>query len=44
MYRRVSRSTLVEVWGDLDITFTLAERRINESSETSVNSDFKPGV
>lgn len=44
MYRRVTLAKLGAVRGNLDITFTKAERHIDESSKPSVNSDFKAGA
>ena len=40
MYRRASMAKLAEIRGKLDITFTEAQRHVNESNEPSVNSDL----
>ena len=40
MNQRVSMAKLAEFRGKLDITFTEAQRRVNESNEPSVNSDL----
>ena len=43
IYRRANRAKLPEIRGNLDITFSEAERRVSESEPSSVNSDFNQG-
>ena len=43
IYRRASSTKLTEIQGNLDITFTEAERRVSDSSLPIVNSDFSQG-
>jgi hypothetical protein len=43
IYRRASRAKLPEKWGNLDISFSEAERRVSESVFPIVNSDFREG-
>ncbi len=43
MYRRTSRAKLLEIQGNLDISFTEAERRVTDSINPIVNSDFSQG-
>ena len=43
IYRRASQAKLREIQGNLDITFSEAERQVNESESPSVNSDFSRG-
>lgn len=40
MFRRANKAKLTANWGRLDITFTEAQRQVNESYEPSLNSDF----
>lgn len=40
IYRRASRAKLPEIRGKLDITFMEAERRVSDSSDPIVDSDF----
>ena len=44
MYRRVSRSGLAAVAGNLEVRLTRGQERIDESNKSSVNSDFKAGT
>lgn len=44
IYRRVSRARLVAVAGNLVVQFTRGQKRIDESNNPSVNSDFKTGT
>jgi len=44
MYRRVNRARLAAVAGNLEVRFTRRLERIDESSNSSVNSDFKTGT
>jgi hypothetical protein len=41
MYRRVNLAKLAVVRGELDVTLTQGPSRIGESTEPSVNSDFR---
>ncbi len=41
IYRRASKAKLTEIREKLDITFVEAQRHVNESSEPTVNSDFR---
>ena len=43
IYRRANREKLPEIRGNLDITFSEAERRVSESDPPFVNSDFSQG-
>ena len=43
IYRRASRAKLPEIQGNLDITFSEAERQVSEISPPIVNSDFSQG-
>lgn len=43
IYRRASRAKLPAIQGNLDITFSEAERRISEINLPIVNSDFSQG-
>ncbi len=43
IYRRASRAKLPEIKGNLDITFSEAERRVSEIDPPIVNSDFSQG-
>lgn len=43
MYRRVSRPLLAAVAGNLEVRVTRGLKRIDESCDPSVNSDFKKG-
>jgi Helix-turn-helix domain len=43
IYRRASMAKVPEIQGNLDITFSEAERPLNESNFPSINSDFNPG-
>jgi hypothetical protein len=40
IFRRVSLAKLRDIQGFLEVTFTEAERQVNESFKTTVNSDF----
>ena len=41
IYRRVSLVKLPQIQGKLNVTFSEAQRQVSESSEPSVNSDFR---
>ncbi|MGH8541759.1 MAG: hypothetical protein ACRETW_14800 [Stenotrophobium sp.] len=41
MYRRVSYPRLREIQGNLEVRLPVARQRIDESSNPSVNHDFK---
>ncbi len=41
MFRRVSKSKLLQVVADLELQFAEAEQHIGENASASVNSDFK---
>jgi hypothetical protein len=43
IYRRASRAKLPEIQGNLDITFSEAERRVSEIDLPIVNSDLSQG-
>jgi hypothetical protein len=43
IYQRANRVKLAAIQGKSDITFSEAERRVNESNEPSVDSDFNQG-
>jgi len=43
IYRRASMAKLPEIQGNLDITFSEAERPLNKSNLPSVNSDLSQG-
>lgn len=43
IYRRASAPKLREIRGDLDITFSEAERQVSESLPPIVNSEFRQG-
>ena len=43
IYRRVNPQKIASVRGDLDVTFTQAESRIEETTTTIVNCDFTEG-
>ena len=43
MYRRASFERLAHIRGNMDITIVEARRRVNESLEPTVNSDFSTG-
>jgi len=43
IYRRASRARLPEIQGNLAITFSEAQRQVNESHQPTVNSDFGQG-
>ena len=43
IFRRVSLAKLAQIRGELDITFTEAERQVSETHSPTVNSDFYQG-
>jgi hypothetical protein len=43
IYRRASRAKLPEIQGNLDITFSEAERQVSKTDPPIVNSDFRQG-
>ena len=43
IYRRASRTKLPEIQGNLDISFSEAERRVSDIEHPTVNSDFSQG-
>lgn len=43
IYRRASREKLPEIQGNLDITFSEAERQVRKTDPPIVNSDFSQG-
>ena len=43
IYQRASRAKLPEIQGNLDISFSEAERRVSEIDPPIVNSDFSQG-
>jgi hypothetical protein len=43
IYRRASRAKLAEIQGNLEITFSEAERRVSDIDSPTVNSDFNQG-
>jgi hypothetical protein len=43
IYRRASRTKLPEIQGNLDFTFSEAERRVSDIELLNVNSDFRQG-
>jgi hypothetical protein len=43
IYRRASKAKLPEIRGNLDISFSEAERRVSKSDPPTVNSDFNQG-
>ena len=43
MNRRVSLVKLPQIQGKLNVTFSEAQRRVSESNEPTVNSDFRQG-
>jgi hypothetical protein len=44
LYRRVNMAELVQVRGNLEVTFTKAEEQVSDSTQPTVNSDFREGV
>ena len=43
IYKRASMAKLAQIRRDLDITFVEVERQVSESSQPTVNSDFRQG-
>jgi hypothetical protein len=43
IYRRVSLAKLAQVRGKLDITFSEAQRQVNERIQPTVNRDLEEG-
>ena len=43
IFRRASRAKLLQIQGNLDITFTKTKRRVSETDSPIVNSDFSQG-
>ena len=41
IYRRVSLAKLEQVCGKMNVTFSEAQGRVSETSESTVNSDLK---
>lgn len=43
IFQRANRAKLAENWGNLDISFSEAERRVSETDSPIVNSAFREG-